>query len=104
MRTARRTVVDLQPNTWRSEQAESWTAREVRSQRRRKSRLKYLADMQKNIPSVYVPSLYKVKYDKESRIKSVEPVNQDLPVRIKIRHIRDISAFTTQEIISAPRT
>ncbi len=72
--------------------------------RRRKSRLKYLADMQKNIPSVYVPSLYKVKYDKESRIKSVEPVNQDLPVKIKIRPIRDISAFTTQEIISAPRT
>ncbi len=76
----------------------------AQAMRRRKSRLKYLADMQKNIPSVYVPSLYKVKYDRESRIKSVEPVNQDLPVKIKIKPIRDISAFATQEIISAPQT
>lgn len=72
--------------------------------RRRKSRHRMLPEMQKNIQGVYVPSLYKVTYAKEGKIQSVEPSNPDLPAKIKIRPIKDISAFSTQEIISAPQT
>jgi radical SAM superfamily enzyme YgiQ (UPF0313 family) len=63
-----------------------------------------LIQMQKMLPGAYVPGLYKVKYGADSKIKSVEAVVPGLPQRIKIRPLKDIDAFCTEEIISAPQT
>jgi len=67
-------------------------------------RRKLLKDLQKKINNIYVPGLYEVKYSAESRIQSMMPVEAGLPEKIKIKHVKDISAFCTEEVISAPQT
>lgn len=67
-------------------------------------RSKLLDGLQEKVSNIYVPSLYEVKYCEESKIHSITPVRPDLPEKIKINHIENISAFCTQEVISAPET
>jgi len=67
-------------------------------------RRKLLKDLQKKINNIYVPGLYEVKYSAESRIGSIEPIEAGLPEKIKIKHIKDINSFCTEEVISAPQT
>jgi radical SAM superfamily enzyme YgiQ (UPF0313 family) len=67
-------------------------------------RRKLLKDLQKQINNIYVPDLYEVKYSKESRIQSIVPIEAGLPEKIKIKHIKDINSFCTEEVISAPQT
>lgn len=67
-------------------------------------RRKLLKDLQKKINNIYVPELYEVKYSAESRIQSMMPKDAGLPEKIKIKHIKDINAFCTEEVISAPQT
>ncbi len=67
-------------------------------------RRKLLLDLQKKIQGVYVPSLYEVKYSVDSKIKSITPLEAELPKKIKINSIKDINAFKTEEVISAPQT
>jgi radical SAM superfamily enzyme YgiQ (UPF0313 family) len=63
-----------------------------------------LVKIQKTLPSTYVPSLYQIKYNSDSKIKSVKALMPGLPERIKIRPVKDINAFRTEEVISAPQT
>jgi radical SAM superfamily enzyme YgiQ (UPF0313 family) len=67
-------------------------------------RRKLLKDLQKKINNIYVPGLYEVKYSVESKIQSIVPREAGLPEKIKIKHIKDINAFCTEEVISAPQT
>ncbi|MGA2527205.1 MAG: radical SAM protein [Smithellaceae bacterium] len=67
-------------------------------------RRKSLLDLQKKIQGVYVPSLYEIKYSVDSKIKAIEPREAGLPKKIKINSIKDINAFKTEEVISAPQT
>jgi radical SAM superfamily enzyme YgiQ (UPF0313 family) len=67
-------------------------------------RRKLLKSLQKKINNIYVPDLYEVKYSAESRIGSIEPREAGLPKKIKIKHVKDINAFYTEEVISAPQT
>jgi radical SAM superfamily enzyme YgiQ (UPF0313 family) len=67
-------------------------------------RRKLLKSLQKKINNIYVPSLYEVKYSAESRIQSIVPIEAGLPEKIKIKHVKDINAFYTEEVISAPQT
>jgi radical SAM superfamily enzyme YgiQ (UPF0313 family) len=67
-------------------------------------RRKLLKSLQKKINNIYVPDLYEVKYSAESRIGSIVPKDAGLPEKIKIKHIKDINAFCTEEVISAPQT
>jgi radical SAM superfamily enzyme YgiQ (UPF0313 family) len=67
-------------------------------------RRKLLKSLQKKINNIYVPGLYDVKYSVESRIQSIVPIEAGLPEKIKIKHIKDINAFCTEEVISAPQT
>ncbi|MCX5849972.1 MAG: radical SAM protein [Deltaproteobacteria bacterium] len=67
-------------------------------------RRKLLRDLQKHINNIYVPCLYEVEYSAESKIQSIAPRETGLPERIKIKHIKDINSFFTEEIISAPET
>ena len=65
------------------------------------SRSGLLKDLQKQIPGVYVPGLYEVKYSSDSRIEAFVPREADLPQKIKINHIKDINSYCTEEVISA---
>ena len=67
-------------------------------------RRKLLDNLQRQINNIYVPGLYEVKYCVESKIQSIMPKDAGLPEKIKIKHIKDINAFCTQEVISAPET
>jgi radical SAM superfamily enzyme YgiQ (UPF0313 family) len=67
-------------------------------------RRKLLKDLQKKVNNIYVPGLYEVKYSAESKIQSIAPKDAGLPEKIKIKHIKDINAFCTEEVISAPET
>ena len=67
-------------------------------------RRKLLKNLQKKINNIYVPGLYEVKYSAESRIESIVTKDAGLPEKIKIKHIKDINTFCTEEVISAPQT
>ncbi|HDQ04533.1 MAG TPA: radical SAM protein, partial [Deltaproteobacteria bacterium] len=73
------------------------------ARRKKLSRNQFLSDLQKNIKAVYVPSLYNVNYANDGKIKSVKPVEKQLPAKIQINADVDIKSFNTQEVISAPR-
>jgi radical SAM superfamily enzyme YgiQ (UPF0313 family) len=68
------------------------------------NRRRSLVDLQKKIQGIYVPSLYEVKYSADSKIQAIEPRESGLPKKIKINSIKDINAFKTEEVISAPQT
>jgi radical SAM superfamily enzyme YgiQ (UPF0313 family) len=67
----------------------------------RKSLLLYL---QKNVPGIYIPSLYIVSYFPDGKIKAVAPEEGGLPERIQIPSIKNINAFCTTETVSSPDT
>lgn len=67
-------------------------------------RREMLIKIQKMLPQAYVPSLYNVKYLPDSTIEGVEPVLDGLPKKIKIKPIKNIDSFCTEEVISAPDT
>jgi radical SAM superfamily enzyme YgiQ (UPF0313 family) len=67
-------------------------------------RRKLVKDLQKQVNNIYVPSLYEVKYCADSKIQSIVPREAGLPEKIKIKHVKDINTFCTQEVISAPQT
>lgn len=73
------------------------------ARRNKLSRGQFLLDLQKNVTSVYIPSLYHVNYSKEGKIGSVKPAAKQLPDKIEIKSDVDINSFSTQEVISAPR-
>lgn len=61
-----------------------------------------LVKLQKEIPGIYVPSLYDVHYLAEGKIQDVVPRTPDLPRRIMILPVQDINAFCTAETVSSP--
>jgi len=64
----------------------------------------FLKDLQKQVNNIYVPALYEVQYSEDSKIVSVKPRDEGLPEKIKIKHIKDINSFRTEEVISASGT
>lgn len=67
-------------------------------------REKLLTGLQKDVNNIYVPRFYEVRYGADSKIQSMGPVSPEFPDKIKIKHIKNIDAFSTKEIISAPQT
>ncbi len=67
-------------------------------------RREFLKETQKKINNVYVPGLYEIQYSTESKIQSVKPLEAELPEKIKIQRVRDLDAFSTEEVVSAPQT
>jgi radical SAM superfamily enzyme YgiQ (UPF0313 family) len=59
-----------------------------------------LKDLQKQIPGVYVPGFYDVKYSTDSRIEAFVPCEPGLPQKIIINHVKDINSYCTEEAIS----
>ena len=67
-------------------------------------RRELLKNLQSKVNNIYVPHLYEVNYSTESKIKSIKPCESGLPKKIKIKHIKDINSFCTEEVISGPQT
>ncbi len=67
----------------------------------RKALLLYL---QKNVPGLYVPSLYAVSYFPDGKIKAIVPEEDNLPGCIKIPSIKNINAFCTTDVVISPDT
>jgi len=63
-----------------------------------------LLRLQKSLRHAYVPAFYEVKYSADSKIAAFEAVMPGLPERIRIKPLRDINAFGTEEVISSPQT
>ncbi len=69
-----------------------------------RDRRTFLKNLQKQVNNIYVPGLYEVQYSAESKIISMKPRNEELPDKIKIKHIKDINTYCTEEVISASQT
>ncbi len=67
-------------------------------------RRELLVEMQKSLAGVYVPSLYRVKYAADGTTTGVEPLAAGLPACIRVRAIKRLDGFSTEEVISAPDT
>jgi len=57
-------------------------------------------DLQKQIPGIYVPSLYAVSYFPEGKIKDIAPRLEGLPEKIRAAPVKNIDAFCTTEVVS----
>lgn len=67
-------------------------------------RKEMLRKMQKKLPQIYVPELYKVQYGFDGKIAKVEAADAGLPKRIKILPPPDLNSFDTKEVVSSPHT
>lgn len=63
-----------------------------------------LMRVQKMIPQAYVPGFYEVRYSRDSKIATVEPVVAGLPEKIKIHPVRNINSFSTEEVVLTAQT
>jgi len=72
------------------------------ARRVRQNRRDLMINLQRCVRNIYVPGLYEVTYSVESRIQSIKPRDKNLPAKIKITRSENISAFQTQEVVSAP--
>jgi radical SAM superfamily enzyme YgiQ (UPF0313 family) len=63
-----------------------------------------LAEVQRDIEGAYVPECYRVRYGAGQRIDSFQPVDPSFPARIRVRHVTEISAFRTHQVITTPNT
>jgi radical SAM superfamily enzyme YgiQ (UPF0313 family) len=68
------------------------------------SRDEILSRVQREVEGAYVPKLYRVTYGPGQRIDSFRPVDPTYPATIRVRHVKDISAFQTRQIITTPHT
>ncbi len=64
----------------------------------------FLRGVQKQLSNIYVPRLYEVIYCGDSKIKLIKPIEEGLPEKIKIKHVKNINSFHTEETVSAPNT
>ena len=64
------------------------------------SKKEFLLEAAKNIEGVYVPAFYSVSYNDDNTIKSVNPLHDDIPSKIKKRIIKDMdSAFYPENLL-----
>lgn len=68
------------------------------------TRRELLFDLQKSTQGVYVPTCYEAGYAEGGPIEYFRPVDPSLPKKINKRSIRDINAFSTDQVITAADT
>ena len=68
------------------------------------SRDEILAWLQRDIEGAYAPKCYRVDYGPGQRIASFRPVDPAYPATIRVRHVKDINAFRTHQVITTPHT
>lgn len=64
------------------------------------SKKEFLLEAAKSIEGVYVPAFYSVSYNDDNTIKTVSPLHDDIPSKIKKRIIKDMdSAFYPENLL-----
>ena len=64
------------------------------------SKKEFLLEAAKSIDGVYVPAFYSVSYNDDNTIKTVNPLHDDIPSKIKKRIIKDMdSAFYPENLL-----
>ena len=64
------------------------------------SKKEFLLEAAKSIDGVYVPAFYSVSYNDDNTIKTVSPLHDDIPSKIKKRIIKDMdSAFYPENLL-----
>lgn len=64
------------------------------------SKKEFLLEAAKSIEGVYVPAFYTVSYNDDNTIKTVSPLHDDIPSKIKKRIIKDMdSAFYPENLL-----
>ena len=64
------------------------------------SKKEFLLEAAKSIEGVYVPTFYTVSYNDDNTIKTVSPLHDDIPSKIKKRIIKDMdSAFYPENLL-----
>ena len=64
------------------------------------SKKEFLLEAAKSIDGVYVPAFYTVSYNDDNTIKTVSPLHDDIPSKIKKRIIKDMdSAFYPENLL-----
>ncbi|MEI7638001.1 MAG: radical SAM protein, partial [Syntrophus sp. (in: bacteria)] len=76
----------------------------LRTRKAKDAKKDNLLRLQKNVPGVYVPSLYNVSYRADGPIEKMVPIDASLPRNIKKQWARDIQTFSTETVISSPDT
>ncbi|WP_099187438.1 TIGR03960 family B12-binding radical SAM protein [Tepidibacter mesophilus] len=67
-----------------------------------KSREEFLYDLAKNVDGIYIPSLYRVEYNEDNTVKSVNPSKDDIPKKIQKRIIKNLDECFFPEKIVVP--
>jgi radical SAM superfamily enzyme YgiQ (UPF0313 family) len=67
-------------------------------------RASLLIRLQKQIPGIYVPSLYAPRYFPDGKIQAIPPIIEGLSGRIQVFPIKNISNFYTTEVVSSPES
>lgn len=63
-----------------------------------------LRDAQRTVEGVYCPRFYDVRYTEEQTIQDIRPREECFPAKIQRRWMSDISAFTTDQILTTADT
>ncbi len=58
-----------------------------------------LIDLQKQVPGIYIPALYRVTYFPDGKIRDMVGLVEGIPGRIQISPVKNINAFCTTEVI-----
>ncbi|OPY15382.1 MAG: Radical SAM superfamily protein [Syntrophus sp. PtaB.Bin001] len=67
-----------------------------------RERRECLLDVQRGVAGAYVPQFYQVSYKCDGTIEDMKPTEASLPRKIQRRWTREISSFTTEQIITTP--
>jgi radical SAM superfamily enzyme YgiQ (UPF0313 family) len=65
------------------------------------NRRSLLIQLQKQVPGIYIPSLYEVHYSPEGKIWDIVPITKGIPKRIQISPVKNINTFCTTEVVSS---
>ena len=60
-----------------------------------------LSEVQKQIPGIYVPSLYAPRYFPDGKIQDIVPQEEGFPGKVQVIPIKNINAFCTTEVVSS---
>jgi len=63
-----------------------------------------LAEVQRVVEGAYAPGCYRVHYGPGQRIDAFEPADPSFPRRIRVRHVGQIDAHRTHQVITTPET
>ena len=68
------------------------------------TRAEILAEVQRTVEGAYAPGCYRVHYGPGRRIDAFGPADPSFPKRVRVRHVGEIDAYRTHQVITTPET